>query len=88
MPGQVRIIGKNKATLDLTLEALIERSEVITVGIDGGGLDDLMALAVLGRDATTRDWLLWVRPGPIRSCSNAARARRRGCWISLRPASW
>jgi phage terminase large subunit-like protein len=50
---------QEQADPSLTLEAVIERSDVICAGIDAGGLDDLTALAAIGRDAETRDWLLW-----------------------------
>ncbi|HVI92290.1 MAG TPA: terminase large subunit [Dongiaceae bacterium] len=51
---------EQRADTSLTLNELLDRSEVVTVGIDGGGLDDLLGLAVLGREKKTRRWLLWT----------------------------
>lgn len=76
------------ATTPFTLEELIEASEVITVGIDGGGLDDLLGFAAVGRlpivlreyeDSITKQtvqikpWWVWSRAW----CHTIALERRK-----------
>jgi len=48
----------------VTLERILQCCEVVTIGIDGGGLDDLLSLYVIGREKATTDvrfrrWFGW-----------------------------
>jgi len=49
------------ALWDGTFEQFLEICEVVVAGGDGGGLDDLLGLALLGRHKVTKQWLLWCR---------------------------
>ena len=64
----------------ITLEALLARCDVATVGIDGGGLDDLFGLCVLGRDRDTKQWLAWSHAW----CHEGVLERRKSIASKLR----
>lgn len=65
---------------DLTLEHLLSVSEVVVVGVDGGGLDDLFGLSVIGRHKETRDWLVWSHAW----CHEGVLERRKSIATKLR----
>lgn len=49
------------AQTDLTLEKILDQSDVCTIGGDWGGADDLAALVVLGRHRQTKVWMAWCQ---------------------------
>jgi len=58
---------------EINLKILLDKSDVIEVGIDGGGLDDLLGLSVLGREIGTGNWLHWIKAW----CNPIALERRK-----------
>ena len=71
---------EQQGTGGLTLDEVLRRCEVIVAGIDGGGLDDLLGVAVMGRERGTGNWLhwghAWAHPSVLeRRKSEAARLR-------------
>lgn len=51
----------------LTFEEILDRCECVVVGIDGGGMDDLLGFGVIGREKLTRNWLHWGKAWVHRS---------------------
>jgi phage terminase large subunit-like protein len=48
-------------SIKLSIDDLLRRSDVVTAGVDGGGLDDLLGLVLIGRERNTRKWLVWAK---------------------------
>lgn len=68
----------------ITLETLLDRCEVVVVGYDGGGLDDLAGLYVIGRERSENrehaHWLGWAHAW----CHEKVLERRKSIASKLR----
>lgn len=57
----------------VTLDIILQRCEAIEIGVDGGGLDDLLGITIIGRAPETRKWLWWSKAW----CHSIALERRK-----------
>jgi phage terminase large subunit-like protein len=59
-----QVVWKRGAEAGMTsqqwLDEILTRCEVVTIGLDGGGLDDLLGVAVVGRERGSDRWLGWA----------------------------
>ena len=44
----------------VTLDRILSECEVVEIGVDGGGLQDLLGLAVIGRVKGSQKWMHWA----------------------------
>lgn len=75
------VVWQRGIEVGLTLDEILKRSEVVTIGLDGGGLDDLLGVAVIGREKGTGRWLGWAHGlistiGVVRRKANAEEYRK------------
>jgi len=52
---------QENADKSINLQYILNECEVIDIGIDGGGLDDLLGLAVVGRHEQSKKWIVWIK---------------------------
>lgn len=52
---------ERRADRSIDLDYILAHCEVVVVGIDGGGADDLFGLVVMGRETATKRWLVWSK---------------------------
>lgn len=69
----------------LTLGELMRRSEVVVCGIDGGGLDDLLGFAVIGREKDTGKWLHWAHAW-AHKIALERNTSQRAAWLEMAQA--
>jgi phage terminase large subunit-like protein len=69
---------KRQADTSVTLEEILRRCEVVVIGLDGGGLDDLFGLTILGREPTEIE----VDPEPNSVEAQAGTKKSVKRWLS------
>lgn len=65
---------------EITYESMLANCSHICIGIDGGGLDDLFGLSLVGRHKETNDWWCWSHAW----CHTSVLERRKSIASRLR----